>query len=264
MPPYDAGPAGIDSGRPFDWGRTSGDYAAFRDLYPARFWRIFRELGLAQSGQDVLDLGTGTGVLPRHLCHQGAHWTGLDASAAQIGQARRLSAHMPVEYIVAPAEAMPFADGSFDVVTAAQCFFYFDHDQLAPQLQRVLRSGGRLLVSYLTWLPGEDPLAAASEQLVLKYNPLWSGGGETFRDAEIPPQYGRGFRQVLRRKMRLALRFTRESWHGRMRACRATGASMAPEQLRAWEREHVRMLAREAPPEFAVQHCLALALLEKC
>lgn len=255
--------ARLDSGRPFDWGRTSSDYGKFRDIYPQHYYETIVDLGVGLAGQRILDLGTGTGELPRHLHHLGAHWSAVDASDSQIAEARRLSGGLDIAYAVGAAEDMPFADAQFDAVTAAQCFFYFDHDRLQPQLRRVLKPGGRVLITYLSWLPGEDAIAAASEAMVLRYNPAWSGGGETFRPADVPPQYGEDFVVVNSREERLALPFSRESWHGRMRACRGTGASLSPAALAAWETEHRPMLEREAPADFHVQHCLAYALLEK-
>ena len=53
----------IDGGKPFDWGKTSKDYAKFRDIYPQEFYDKIRERKLCISGQTVLDIGTGTGVL---------------------------------------------------------------------------------------------------------------------------------------------------------------------------------------------------------
>lgn len=64
----------IDGGAPFDWGRTSDDYAQFRDIYPPAFYQHILDKGLCTAGQIVLDLGTGTGVLPRNLYAQGAKW----------------------------------------------------------------------------------------------------------------------------------------------------------------------------------------------
>ena len=62
----------IDNGKAFDWGRTSEDYAKYRDIYPPIFYDKIVERGYCIEGQEVLDLGTGTGVLPRNMYHYGA------------------------------------------------------------------------------------------------------------------------------------------------------------------------------------------------
>ena len=77
----------IDNGKPFDWGRTSADYAKYRDIYPQAFYDKIIGRGLCVCGQAVLDVGTGTGVLPRNLYRYGARWTAADISAEQIKQA---------------------------------------------------------------------------------------------------------------------------------------------------------------------------------
>jgi len=53
----------IDKGKPFDWGKTSDDYAKYRDIYPQEFYEYILNLGLCKDGQKVLDIGTGTGVI---------------------------------------------------------------------------------------------------------------------------------------------------------------------------------------------------------
>lgn len=41
----------IDKGKPFDWGKTSEDYAKYRDIYPQEFYDYILDLGLCKSGQ---------------------------------------------------------------------------------------------------------------------------------------------------------------------------------------------------------------------
>ena len=52
----------IDGGKAFDWGKTSKDYAMYRDIYPDIFYQKIVDRGLCIKGQNVLDLGTGTGM----------------------------------------------------------------------------------------------------------------------------------------------------------------------------------------------------------
>lgn len=62
----------IDHGKAFDWGQASQDYAKYRDIYPKIFYDKLAELSLGVKGQNVLDLGTGTGVIPRNMYRYGA------------------------------------------------------------------------------------------------------------------------------------------------------------------------------------------------
>lgn len=253
----------IDAGRAFDWGRASEDYAKFRDIYPEEFYEKIAERGLCVKGQNVLDLGTGTGVLPRNMYRFGAKWTGTDISENQIKEACDLSkkANMSIDYFAVPTEALKFADNSFDVITACQCFWYFDHKKIAPNLARMLKLDGRLLILYMAWLPFEDKIAGASEELILKYSPMWTGAGETRKPIHIPDDMFRYFEIVSREEYDVKVHFTKESWHGRVRASRGIGASLAETRLKEWDKEHRELLKRIAPDEFDVLHYAALAEL---
>lgn len=208
----------IDNGKAFDWGRTSADYAKFRDIYPEEFYGRIVSRNLCVEGQRVLDLGTGTGVL-----------------------------HFP--------------DNSFDVVTAYQCFWYFVHEKLEPELVRMLKPGGHILLLYMAWLPYEDKIAGASEALALRYNPSWSGAGETMHPIFVPEIYRKDFELSHHEEYLLEVPFTRESWHGRMKTCRGVGASLTEMEISSWEREHIKLLNEIAPAEFTVLHYGALAEL---
>lgn len=96
----------------------------------------------------------------------------------QIQQAEKLSAGMDIDYYAIPTENIDFPAETFDVITACQCFWYFDHKKVMPKLYQMLKPNGKLLVMYMAWLPYEDRIAGKSEELVLKYSPNWSGAGE--------------------------------------------------------------------------------------
>ena len=255
----------IDGGNGFDFGRTSEDYAKYRDIYPDAFYQRLLVLGVGTHGQHVLDIGTGTGVIPRNMYRYGAHFTGTDIAENQIGQAKRLAqaAGMDITFLCSPAEEMPFPDESFDAVTACQCFTYFHHDALAPQLSRVLQPGGLLAVLYMAWLPYEDAVADASEKLVLQYSPHWTGCGETRHEIGIPSVYQSYFAIERSEVFDLLVPFTRESWNGRMKSCRGIGASLSEAEIASFEREHMALLERIAPETFEVLHYAAMTILRK-
>ena len=255
----------IDAGKAFDWGKTSRDYAQYRDIYPDEFYQRIVDRGLCISGQNVLDIGTGTGVLPRNLYRHGASWTGIDISPEQIEQARLLSEseNMQIDFRTIPAELADFPSGSFDVITACQCFWYFNHEKVLPKLAAMLKPNGKLLILYMAWLPFEDSIARQSEKLVLKYSPNWSASGETKRPIQIPSIVYDYFELEDHEEYNLKVPFTRESWHGRMRACRGVGASLSTDELAHWDEEHWALLHEIAPAQFEVSHYAALALLRK-
>ena len=255
----------IDAGKAFDWGKTSADYALYRDIYPDIFYQKITERNLCINGQKVLDLGTGTGVLPRNMYHYGAKWVGADISKEQIAQAKALSekAGLNIEYLTSSTEDIDFPDNSFDIITACQCFWYFDHKRVTPKLAHMLKSGGRLLLLYMAWLPYEDEIAGKSEELVLKYNPSWSGAGETIHPIGVPDCVYEYFEPVYHEEYRVDIPFTRESWNGRMKACRGVGASLSPEEILKWEKEHKALLQEIAPQELSVKHYAAMLELKR-
>ena len=255
----------IDSGKAFDWGRTSREYAKYRDIYPEEFYNRIVDRDLCIKGQKVLDLGTGTGVLPRNMYRHGADWVGCDISPEQIEQARILSEeeNMIIDFRTVSTEDIDFPDETFDVITACQCFWYFDHEKVMPKLSKLLKKDGKLLILYMAWLPYEDKIAGASEDLVLKYSPDWSGAGETLHPIWIPDIAYDYFELEDHEEYKVMVPFTKESWHGRLKACRGVGASLDAEELAKWDSEHRQLLDRIAPEQFEVLHYAALALLRK-
>lgn len=93
---------------------------------------------------------------------------------------------MDIEYCSLPTEDIDFPENSFDVITACQCFWYFNHEQVKSKFFRMLKPDGCILILYMAWLPFEDKIAGESERLVLKYSPKWSGQEKLFIQYPYP------------------------------------------------------------------------------
>lgn len=254
----------IDNGTPFDWGKTSADYAKYRDIYPQEFYQKLLELHIATKGQNVLDLATGTGVIPRNMYQFGANFIGIDISENQIEQAKILSAakNMDIKYVVSPVEDLNFPHSSFDSITACQCFWYFDTKKLIPFIKQVLKPTGKFVITYFNWVPFECEIAKQSEQLVLKYNPSWNGCNMHRPTMQTPGWVEHNFKVNAHIALDMNATFTRESWNGRIRACRGIGASLTEQEIERFSNEHLDLLNTIAPPQFDILHVAEFLVLQ--
>ncbi len=158
---------------------------------------------------------------------------------------------------------MDFPDESFDVVTACPCFGSFDQEGILPNIHRMLKKDGHFAVLFMAWLSEESEIAKTSEELVLKYNPSWTGAHMTRYSLDVPPWCGELFEPVHMLTFDQPVTFTRESWHGRIKACRGIGASsLSREEIAAWEQEHLSYL-QTVPELFDILHCVSILDVKK-
>ena len=241
----------IDSGKEFDFGRTSADYAQYRDIYPDSMYQKLIAFGVIKSGYNVLDLGSGTCVLPIRLADTGASFTATDISENQVDFGRKRVAALGFDNIsfkTCSAENTGFNDSTFDSVTAVQCFHYFDPDKATDEIYRVLKPGCVFCKIFMDWLPLKDEKVAEMEQLVLKYNPNWSGCGfEKFR-YKYPDWADNKFEIETIHSYDAVLEFTIENWIGRIKSCRGIGASLSADKVSEFEKEYRDILKEYNEP----------------
>jgi SAM-dependent methyltransferase len=103
------------------------------------------ELGSLRSCR-VLDVGCGPGSVLRQLARGfDVEGVGIDASSQMIEVARREAPE--IEFHVGRAERLPFGDACFDAVIARMVVHHLDRPEAFTEMRRVLRSGGRVVVT---------------------------------------------------------------------------------------------------------------------
>ena len=121
-------------------------YDLFMGRWSARLAPLFVDFAGIPEGR-VLDLGCGTAVLSRTLLHRNPMFdvVGIDPALSYLGHARRLMPSLRIAFVCGAAEALPFADASFDAALALLVVQEFREPAAAVrEMKRVARPGGVL------------------------------------------------------------------------------------------------------------------------
>ncbi|MGB8682693.1 MAG: class I SAM-dependent methyltransferase [Candidatus Binatus sp.] len=235
-----------------DFGKTAADYGRHRAGFPDEFFERLAAAGILRAGMRALDLGTGTGTIARGLALRGCEVTALDRSEPLMEQAAELDrvAGVVVKYLNAAAEQTGLPAAEFDLVTAGQCWHWFDRPRAAAEARRVLKPGGRLVIAHFDWIPLPGNMVEATEKLIEKHNPKWKFGG----GLGIYPNWPRdmavaGFTNIETCSFDLDAIYSHEAWRGRIRASAGVGASLAPQAVVAFDDELRAMLAERWPKD---------------
>jgi ubiquinone/menaquinone biosynthesis C-methylase UbiE len=131
---------------------ASGDYPAVAaELIPELGPELVRASGI-QPGDHVLDVAAGSGNASIPAAAAGAIVTASDLTPELFEAGRAIAAQRGVEleWVEADAEALPFADNSFDVViSCVGAMFAPHHQETADELVRVVRPGGT--IAMINW-----------------------------------------------------------------------------------------------------------------
>lgn len=136
-----------------------------------------------KSGQRVLDVACGTGVVAITAARIGARVTALELTPELLAAARENSqtAELNVDWHEGDVEALPFGDAEFDIVLSQFGHMFAPRPDVAiAQMLRVLKPGGT--IAFVTWPP--ELLIGASFALVGSYMPPLPPG------ISPPPQWG--------------------------------------------------------------------------
>jgi SAM-dependent methyltransferase len=136
-----------------------------------------------RSGQRVLDVACGTGVVSVTAARLGAHVTGLDLTPELLERARENSriAGMEIDWHEGDVEKLPFDDAAFDAVLSQFGHIFAPRPEVAiAEMLRVLKPGGT--IAFSTWPP--ELLSGCRFELIARYMPPPPPGFSP------PPQWG--------------------------------------------------------------------------
>lgn len=150
--------------------RAASAYQRGRPGYPGAILDVFAAevAGGFGAGSRALDVGAGTGKFTALLADSGAEVFALELVPAMLAE---LAEVLPdVHPLSAEAHAVPLADGSIDLVTAATAFHWFADDEAIAELGRVLRVGG-ILATVSNRRGTSDPFGADFEAVLARRRP---------------------------------------------------------------------------------------------
>ncbi|MEC5384807.1 class I SAM-dependent methyltransferase [Uliginosibacterium sp. H3] len=240
------------SARNIDFGRTADDYRRHRAGFPDSLFTRLAVHGVGIAGQRLLDIGTGTGSLARGFARRGCQVTGLDPSTNLTAQARELDgeAGVNIDYVTSRIEDNTLPDASFDIVSAGQCWHWFDRPRAAAQCFRLLKPGGIVLCTNFDWLPAPGSVVEATEKLILEHNPAWTAhSGHGIHYKEFADLTGAGFHALQSFSFDEDVPYTHESWRGRIRASAGIAASLPADAVARFDAAHAEMLVARFPQE---------------
>lgn len=146
------------------------NYVKYRPSYPTAVLDCLRDECGLESTSVVADIGSGTGILARLFLQNGNQVIGIEPNKEmrQAGEAY-LAEFDQFTSVNGTAEATTLPDDSVDFVTAGQAAHWFDREKSLPELQRILRPGGFVVLVWNTMNFDATPFMQGYGQLYQRY-----------------------------------------------------------------------------------------------
>ncbi|MBB6669617.1 class I SAM-dependent methyltransferase [Cohnella nanjingensis] len=153
-------------------------YVKYRPSYPkAAIDFLYVTVGL-RAGDEVADVGAGTGIFSRLLLERGSRVTALEPNEAMRQAAERASAGEPgFRALAGSAEETGLPAGSVDAVVCAQSFHWFDRNAARAEFKRILKPGGKVVLIWNTRKTTGSAFLEGYDRLVHTYSPDYKDVG---------------------------------------------------------------------------------------
>lgn len=188
------------------------EYVSSRPSYPAGLLGILRDACALGAGSVVADLGSGTGIFTRLLLESGATVHAVEPNDEMRAAAVQMLRDEPgFRSVAGRAEQTTLADGSVDLVTAAQAFHWFDVEKARVEIARIVRPVASDAASNvaLVWNDRDldaTPFSRAYEDLLVRRCPRYlelQGKADTTEKFDALLGRGRWSRHAVPNEQRL-------------------------------------------------------------
>ena len=133
------------------WDKYAGRYDRFMRKDKAAYEELYALIRPVVDGKIVLELAAGTGLIAKNIVHQARMIEATDASPGMIAEARRDNASAKLHFSVQDMFSLPYADGTFDTVIAANALHVVPRPEKAlDEIRRVLKADGVLIAPTFT------------------------------------------------------------------------------------------------------------------
>ncbi len=235
-----------------DFGKTAADYGTHRAGFPASLFTRLKEWQIGTGDQTIVDLGTGTGTLARGFAQNHNRVIGIDPAPAMLAQACKIDAAegIRIDYLCASAEQTSLPGDYADVVSAGQCWHWFDRARATEEVSRILVPGGSVLIAHYDWIPQPGNLVRETEKLIEAHNPAWRGGNSMgLHPAWLRDLGEAGFQRIETFSYDEPAVYTAEGWRGRVRASAGIAASLDDAAVRRFDHDLKQVMERRFADE---------------
>ncbi len=241
--------------RTSNFGKFSDDYAKHRAGFPDSFFLHLSHDVELQPSMQLLDLGVGTGTLARWFAKQSIKVTGLDFDKKMIEASKGLDSldGVNIKYVLADANRSELPSQSFDLITAGQCWHWFDAQSIASEVKRMLKPEGKLVVAYFDWISRKDNPVDLMYKLKQKFvedavdrQRKWPLGFYPQKPDDLDLA---GFSICKSSVWEEDIPYSHESWLGRLRAYSGLGGRLDDQTLGAFELEYRELIKVAFPQE---------------
>ncbi|QTH45803.1 class I SAM-dependent methyltransferase [Cohnella sp. LGH] len=211
-----------------DFGKVASEYAKYRDRLPAILFEQLANKGFRFKDQDVIDLGSGSGIFSRDLNKHGARVIGIEPSDELIKEAVRIDQSLGINnisYVRAQAEDFTLSR-TYPMFTAVRAWHWFQRINVIENIKRYLEPHGHLIVINSVFKPDSDIAQKTFEVLInngIELKPAGSNAETKERRNGFPVNWfdewqNHSFHVVGEWQQDYEGKYSHEEWCGKMRS----------------------------------------------